>query len=185
MDRPLSSTCCSLQPAGNGFSSEIIQARRGAFLTSPHGVIRQDLGGCSSLLTGRRCLRLGQGASAWGLARVLQALVACSQCRLRPLLVVVSRSPLSEHPRFTERVEHLAVQQLATQLAGEGPDVAILPWARLLNLGRLRPEAFNPAVHHFRHELRPPADHTCAGAPRDEEDGQDVDRVGREELRRH
>jgi hypothetical protein len=53
-----------------------------------------------------------------------------------PYGVVVLAPLFDQHLGFLERVEHLAVQQLVAELAVEGFDVAVLPRAEVVPIGR-------------------------------------------------
>jgi len=74
---------------------------------------------------------------------------------LRAYGVVVNPPLLDQHLGFSERVEHLGVQQLVAQLAVEAFHVAVLPRATRLDKGCLGTNAVDPALHGGGHELRP------------------------------
>jgi len=93
---------------------------------------------------------------------------------------------LDDDHRFFERVEDLAVEQLVAQLRVEALDVAVLPRIAWLDVGRLRPDRRDPALHRPGHELGSVVRADVPGhAAQDEQVREHVDDVGRLELAAH
>jgi len=85
-----------------------------------------------------------------------------------------------------ERVEHLAIRQLVLRLAVEGFDLPFLPRAGLLDVDAACTHAGNPPLHSLGDELWPSvrAD-MCRRPLREEQAGQHVDHVRRDQPPRH
>jgi len=62
---------------------------------------------------------------------------------------------LHQHLRLGQSIEDLPLEQLVAQLAVEGLDVAVLPWASGLDEERPHAQLGQPCAHLFGGEFRP------------------------------
>ena len=105
---------------------------------------------------------------------------------MRTHAIIVPPPLLDDDLCLAQGRKYLPVQQFVAQPAVEALNIAVLPRAAALDVGRARTDRPNPPLHGLSNELRPLVRADMARHPTQQEQvGQRLDYVHRVELARH